>query len=62
MKYVNIRTITPDELKTLSLNDLVSICKSLDNANGDWSDVTPDEYDYILDTAINFITEYQNDL
>jgi hypothetical protein len=60
MRYVNIRTITSDELKTLSLNDLVAICKSLDNANGDWSDVTPDEYDYILDTAINFITEYQS--
>jgi len=62
MKYINIRTITPDELKTLSLNDLVSICKSLDNANRDWSGVTADEYDYILQTATNFITEFQNDL
>lgn len=60
MKYVNIRTITPDELKTLSLADLVSICKALDNSNGDWSDVTPDEYEYILQTAINLINEYQN--
>ena len=60
MKYINIRTITTDELKTLSLNDLVSICKSLDNSNGEWSDVTADEYDYILETATNLITEYQN--
>ena len=60
MRYVNIRTITPDELKTLSLADLVAICKALDNANGDWSDVTADEYDYILETATNLITEYQS--
>lgn len=59
MKYVNIRTITADELKTLSLADLVAICKALDNANGDWSDVTPDEYSDILQTATNLITEYQ---
>lgn len=57
--YINIKTITAAELKTLSLNDLVTICKSLDNGNGEWSDVTPDEYDYILQTATNFITEYQ---
>ena len=62
MKYVNIRTITPDELKTLSLADLVAICKALDNGNGDWRDVTPDEYDYILETAISSIAEYQSDL
>jgi hypothetical protein len=57
---INIKTITAAELKTLSLNDLVSICKSLDNGNGDWSDLTPDEYDYILETATNFITEFQS--
>ena len=57
---MNIKTISAAELKKLSLNDLVSICKSLDNSNGDWSDVTADEYDYILETATNFITEYQN--
>jgi hypothetical protein len=57
---INIKTITAAELKTLSLNDLVSICKSLDNGNGDWSDVTADEYDYILETATNFITEFQS--
>lgn len=59
MKYVNIRTITADELKTLSLNDLVAICKSLDNGNGEWSDGT-DEYEYILLTAIELVNEYQN--
>lgn len=57
---MNIKTITADELKTLSLNDLVAICKALDNRNGDWRDVTPDEYDYILETATNFITEFQS--
>lgn len=57
---MNIKTITADELKKLSLNDLVSICKALDNGNGEWSDVTADEYDYILETATNLITEYQN--
>lgn len=59
MKYININRITVDELRQLSLADLVSICKSMDK-NGDWSDVTPDEYNYILETAINFITEYQS--
>jgi hypothetical protein len=57
---INIKTITAAELKTLSLNDLVAICKALDNSNGDWSDVTPDEYSDILETATKFITEYQN--
>ena len=57
---INIKKITAAELKTLPLNDLVAICKSLDNSNGDWSDVTADEYSDILDTAINFITEYQS--
>jgi len=57
---INIKTITADELRQLSLADLVSICKSLDNSNGNWHDVTPDEYDYILETAINLINEYQS--
>jgi hypothetical protein len=57
--YINIKTITAAELKTLSLNDLVAICKSLDNGNGEWSDVTPDEYDYILQTATESIADYQ---
>jgi hypothetical protein len=57
--YINLKTITAAELRTLSLNDLVSICKSLDNGNGDWSDVTPDEYDYILQIATESIADYQ---
>jgi hypothetical protein len=57
--YINLKTITAAELRTLSLNDLVSICKSLDNGNGEWSDVTPDEYDYILQTATESIADYQ---
>jgi hypothetical protein len=57
---MNIKTISEAELKTLPLNDLVAICKSLDNSNGDWSDVTADEYEYILETAQRLLTEYQN--
>jgi hypothetical protein len=59
---MNIKTISAAELKKLSLNDLVSICKALDNGNGDWSDVTADEYDYILETAISSVAEFQSDL
>ena len=57
---INIKKITAAELKTLPLNDLVAICKALDNGNGEWSNVTSDEYSDILQTATNFITEYQN--
>jgi len=57
---INIKTITADELRQLSLADLVSICKSLDNSNGNWDDVTPDEHEYILETATNLINEYQS--
>ena len=56
---INIKKITSDELKKLSLNDLICICKSFDR-NGNWHDVTPDEYDYILETATKFVNEYQN--
>ena len=57
---INIKKITADELKTLSLNDLVAICKALDNSNGDWSNVTSDEHSEILQTAQRLLTEYQN--
>jgi hypothetical protein len=56
---INIKTITAAELKKLSLNDLICICKSFDR-NGEWDDVTEDEYSDILETATNFINEYQN--
>ena len=56
----NIKKITAAELKTLPLNDLVAICKALDNGNGEWSNVTADEYSDILQTATNLLTEYQN--
>jgi DNA-binding Xre family transcriptional regulator len=59
---INIKKITAAELKTLSLNDLVAICKALDNSNGEWSDVTPDEYEYVLQTAIDSVAEFQSDL
>ena len=57
---INIKKITAAELKKLSLNDLVSICKALDNSNGEWSNVTTDEYEYVLQTAQRLLTEYQN--
>lgn len=56
---INIKTISAAELKKLSLNDLICICKSFDR-NGNWDDVTTDEHDYILETATNFINEYQS--
>lgn len=62
MKFINIRTVTIDELKQCSLELLVSICKSLDNGNGDWEDVHEDEYYDILQTAIDGILEYQSNL
>jgi hypothetical protein len=62
MKFINIRTVTIDELKQCSIELLVSICKSLDNGNGDWSDVHENEYDDILQTAIELITDYQSNL
>lgn len=58
---VNIRTVTIYELKECSLELLVNICKSLDNGNGDWSDVHENEYDDILQTAIELIKDYQSD-
>ena len=62
MKIVNIRTVKINELKQCSLELLVSICKSLDNGNGDWNDVHESEYDDILNTAINLITDYKSNL
>jgi hypothetical protein len=62
MKFINIRTVTIDELKQCSIELLVSICKSLDNGNGDWEDVHESEYDDILQTAIDSVTDYQSDL
>jgi hypothetical protein len=60
MKIVNIRTVTIDELKQCSLELLVSICKSLDNGNGDWNDVHESEYDDILQSATELVTDYQS--
>ena len=57
---INIKTITAAELKKLPLNDLVAICKALDNSNGNWDNITFDEYSDILQTATNLINEYQN--
>lgn len=54
-----LHMLNVDGLKTMSLRNLVSLCKSLDNANGDWSDVTEDEYAYVLETAQRLLTEYQ---
>jgi hypothetical protein len=62
MKIVNIRTVKINELKQCSLELLVSICKSLDNGNGDWSDVHESEYDDILQSATELVTDYQSNL
>ena len=62
MEIVNIRTVTTEELKKCSLGLLVSICKSLDNGNGDWSDVHESEYDDILQSATELVTDYQSNL
>lgn len=61
-EIVNIRTVSVEELKQCTLELLVVICKSLDNGNGDWSDVHEDEYNDILQIAINGILEYQSNL
>lgn len=54
-----LHMLNVDGLKTMSLRNLVSLCKALDNGNGEWSDVTQDEYDYVLETAQRLLTEYQ---
>jgi hypothetical protein len=51
-----------DELRKMSLSNLVSICKSLDNNNGDWDNVTDEDYQDVLEMAINLLMEYQSDL
>lgn len=54
-----LHMLNVDGLKTMSLRNLVSLCKALDNSNGEWEDVTQDEYDYVLETAQRLLTEYQ---
>jgi DNA-binding Xre family transcriptional regulator len=55
-----LHNIRIDELKKMSLSNLVSICKSLDNNNGDWEDVKQSEYEDILEMAIELLKEYQS--
>ena len=57
-----LHNIKTDELRQMSLTNLVSICKRLDNNNGDWDDVTDDDYQDVLEMAINLLIEYQSDL
>lgn len=49
-----------DELRKMSLSNLVSICKRLDNNNGDWDDVTDDDYQDVLEMATELLKEYQS--
>jgi DNA-binding Xre family transcriptional regulator len=49
-----------DELRQMSLSNLVSICKSLDNNNGDWDDVKQSEYQDVLEMATELLKEYQS--
>jgi hypothetical protein len=57
-----LHKLKTDELRQMSLTNLVSICKRLDNNNGDWDDVTDDDYQDVLEMAINLLIEYQSDL
>jgi hypothetical protein len=57
-----LHKLKTDELRQMSLSNLVSICKRLDNNNGDWDDVTDDDYQDVLEMAINLLIEYQSDL
>jgi len=57
-----LHNLKTDELRQMSLTNLVSICKRLDNNNGDWDDVTDDDYQDVLEMAINLLIEYQSDL
>ena len=55
-----LHKLKTDELRQMSLSNLVSICKSLDNNNGDWDGVTDDEYQDILEMATELLKEYQS--
>jgi hypothetical protein len=57
-----LHNLKTDELRKMSLSNLVSICKSLDNNNGDWDNVTNEDYQDVLEMAINLLIEYQSDL
>jgi hypothetical protein len=57
-----LHKLKTDELRQMSLTNLVSICKRLDNNNGDWDDITDDDYQDVLEMAINLVIEYQSDL
>ena len=57
-----LHKLKTDELRKMSLSNLISICKRLDNNNGDWDDVTDDDYQDVLEMAINLLIEYQSDL
>ena len=57
-----LHKLKTDELRQMSLSNLVSICKRLDNNNGDWDDVKQSDYQDVLEMAINLLIEYQSDL
>jgi hypothetical protein len=57
-----LHKLKTDELRQMSLTNLVSICKRLDNNNGDWDDVTDDDYQDVLEMATELLKEYQSDL
>jgi hypothetical protein len=56
-----LHNLTTKDLKKMSLSQLVSICKELDNSNSDWSNVDESEYEYVYDTAWDLVAEYQSD-
>jgi hypothetical protein len=57
-----LHKLKTDELRQMSLKNLVSICKRLDNNNGDWDDVKQSDYQDVLEMTINLLIEYQSDL
>jgi hypothetical protein len=57
-----LHKLKTDELRKMSLSNLISICKRLDNNNGDWDDVTDDDYQDVLEMATELLKEYQSDL
>lgn len=61
-KYLTLHNLEVSDLPKLNLKQLVSVCKSLDNGNGDWDDVRKDEYKSILNTATEMLADYKSDI
>jgi DNA-binding Xre family transcriptional regulator len=58
---MELHKLMTSDLKKMSLSQLVDLCKSLDNNNGDWIDIKQSEYEDIFEIAWDLIAEYQSD-